>query len=116
GSVDGTAEILRSLKDEGLPIFLAQEPKADFDQQLLTNRLVRHIFATSEASWVFPLDADEFLRAQSREELEAALGASPLPTHLALDWCTYVPAFDHRGDPLAHLRAARRVAADGHGF
>jgi hypothetical protein len=64
-SVDETPDILRELKAEGLPIFIAQDTSPAFDQQLMTNRLVRHLFATTEAAWVFPLDADEFLRARA---------------------------------------------------
>ena len=66
-SVDETPDILRDLKAEGPPVFIAQDPSPMFDQQPMQNRLVRHLFPTTEAAWVFPLDADEFVRAPSRQ-------------------------------------------------
>ena len=66
-SVDATPDILRALKDEGPPIFLARDESPTYDQQAMQNRLVRHLFSTPEAAWVFPIDADEFLRAPSRD-------------------------------------------------
>jgi hypothetical protein len=116
GSVDATPDILRALTAEGLPIFVAQEPRPVFDQQALQNRLVRHVFATSDAAWVFPLDADEFLRAPSPQSLRATLGAHPAATDVALEWQTYLPSFESGGESLARLRGARRVQDDRHDF
>ena len=93
-SVDATPDILRALKDEGLPIFLARDESPTYDQQAMQNRLVRHLFSTTEAAWVFPIDADEFLRAPSRDALRGTprrLGHVP---DVALEWATHVPDFD----------------------
>jgi len=54
GSIDGTSEILAALVAEGLPVFVARNDTPAFDQQRLINRLVRHIFRTSDADWVLP--------------------------------------------------------------
>lgn len=69
GSLDATPDILRQLVDEGLPVFVGQESAGAFDPQVLSNRLVRHVFATSDADWVVPLDADGFLKTPSRPVL-----------------------------------------------
>jgi hypothetical protein len=76
-SVDETPDILRELKAEGLPIYIAEDPSPVFDRQPMQNRPVRHLFATTEAAWLFPLDADEFLRAPSCGFSAAASPRSP---------------------------------------
>ena len=116
GSLDGTADILRRLIGEGLPVFLGHESTPAFDQQPMINRLVRHVFATSDADWVFPLDGDEFLKTPGRPTLEASLAGLAGVPDASLDWQTYVPDFDAAGDPLALLRSARRVRDDRHGL
>ncbi len=116
GSVDGTTEILGALVAERLPVFVARDDTPAFDQRKLTNRLVRHVFATSDADWVFPLDADEFVKVASRRHLESVLRAIPRDGHLMLPWLTYVPRFDLSGDALTPLRSARRVVQQRHGF
>jgi len=115
-SVDATPDILRALKDEGLPVFLARDESPAFDQRPMQNRLVRHLLATSDATWIFPLDADEFLRAPSRDALVNALSSVGNIPDLALEWTTYVPDFDAHDDVLACVRNARRVRDDGHGL
>ena len=93
-SVDATPDILRALKDEGLPIFLARDESPTYDQQGMQNRLVRHLFSTTEAAWVFPIDDDEFLRAPSRDALRGTLASVGHVPDVALEWATHVPDFD----------------------
>lgn len=115
GSVDGTSEILAALVAEGLPVFAARDDTPAFAQRKLMNRLVRHVFATSDAEWVFPLDVDEFVKVESRRQLEAILQAVPRTRHLVLPWLTYVPLFDGAEEILTILHSARRVAEQRHG-
>jgi hypothetical protein len=114
-SQDGTFEILQAMAGEGLPVFLARETSPVFDQITLYNRLVRHIFATSDADWVFPLDADEFLKTPSRGTLEGVLAADDAAPALTVDWQTYVPTV-FASDALATLRAAQRLRVERHGL
>jgi len=114
-SQDGTYEILQAMAGEGLPIFLARETSKEFDEFGVCNRLVRHIFATSDVDWVFPLDADEFVKTPSRAALEALLAADPAAPAVTLEWLTYVPTV-FANDALATLRAARRLSAERHGL
>lgn len=116
GSLDATPDILRQLVEEGLPVFVGQETTPGFDHQTLSNRLVRHVFATSDADWIVPVDADEFLKTPSREALDEALAALAGLPCVSVDWRTYVPRFDEGSDLLAQLRSARRVRDDGHGL
>ena len=116
GSSDGTSEILAALSAEKFPVFLARNETASFDQQGLMNQLVRHIFKTSDANWVFPLDSDEFIKVRSRSALESVLRNVSASGHLVLPWLTYVPRFEETADMLTLLRSALRVAEQRHGF
>ena len=113
GSTDGTSDILAALLREGLPVFIGNEDEPAFNPPTVVNRLVRHVFATSDANWVFPLDCDEFLKTPSRAHLEDTLRAVPPQRHLQLDWLTYVPQFDVGDDmhQIAPLRATSRNRA-----
>jgi hypothetical protein len=116
GSVDGTSEILAALVAEGLPVFVGRDHTPSFPHQRLLNRLVRHVFQTTDADWIFPLDSDEFVKTGSRRQLETLLEGVPRTRHLVLPWLTYVPPFDGDADALASLRHARRVVEQRHGF
>jgi hypothetical protein len=116
GSLDATPDILRRLIAEGLPVYLGHDSTAGVDQQPMINRLVRHVFATSDAAWVFPLDGDEFLKTPARATLEESLAALAGVPEVSFEWLTYVPAFDPAADPLTLLRSARRVRDDRHGL
>jgi len=116
GSCDGTSEILAALAAERLPIFVARDETPALHLSRPMNRLVRHVFTRTDAEWVFPLDADEFLKVGSREELLATCASIPSGGHLVLPWLTYVPRFDAGADVLSQLRSARRVAQQRHGF
>jgi hypothetical protein len=116
GSSDGTSEILAALAAERCRVFVARDETPAFDQRALMNRLVRHVFATSDADWIFPIDTDEFIKVGSRQQLEEVLTRVSPPGHLVLPWLTYVPRFDVGDDALTTLRSARRVAQQRHGF
>lgn len=115
GSNDGTVDVLRKLVAEGLPVFLGHESDPEFDQQTMKNRLVRHVFATSDADWVFPLDADEFFKVPDRGALEAWLREHAQHADVSLEWQTYVPSFE-QADTMSALASARRVRDDAHGL
>lgn len=114
-SQDGTFEILQAMAGEGLPVFVARETSPVFDKLTLCNRLVRHVLTTSDADWVFPLDADEFLKTPARATLEAALARDNAAPAVAIDWQTYVPTV-FADDTLATLRSARRLRVERHGL
>src|SRR5438309_2714828 len=61
GSTDGTLDILRALKSEGLPLDIEQDPAPGYWQWQRMTRLMHQAVATLGADWILPLDADEFL-------------------------------------------------------
>jgi len=94
-SVDGTSEILVKLHAEGLPLRVSRDPAPVYRQSDTMTALARELLSVDGADFVFALDADEFLKAESRNSLERALAAVPPRTHAAMHWLTYVPdSFD----------------------
>jgi hypothetical protein len=89
-ATDGTREILQALAGEGLPLTLGEVQEESFDQERHTNAAARLAFKDMAADFVFPIDADEFIRAGDRRELENALAALPPANAGALPWHTYM--------------------------
>lgn len=109
GSTDATPAILAALSAEGLPLRIEVDAELEFRQSEIVSRLARRIFATTDADFIFLLDADEFLKIPSRERLEAALASLPPQVHAVQEWHTYVPDFYRALDPASLIRSARRV-------
>jgi glycosyltransferase involved in cell wall biosynthesis len=84
GSTDATPAILAALSAEGLPLQIEVNTGLEFKQSEIVTQLARRILATTDADFIFLLDADEFLKVPSRPRLEAgqiAFVTSPsLPT------------------------------------
>ncbi len=94
-SIDGTAEILAKLQAEGLPLRVARDADPAYRQSETMTALAREALTRDAADFVFALDADEFLKVESRSDLEATLAEVPVGMHAAMHWLTYVPdAFD----------------------
>lgn len=90
GSTDATPAILRSLQAEGLPITLLHDPSLSFQQGPRITELARQAFARLGADVVFPLDADEFVKVESRLVLERALTAVPSGHFGQIAWQNHV--------------------------
>jgi len=101
-SVDGTAEIVRALEAEGLPVTIKEPRFAGFSQGAELTHLAKSLFAHPDpafrADFVVPLDADEFLKLPSRDYLYRALPAVPGEFYPAVRWENYFPM--HPGDLL----------------
>lgn len=89
GSTDDTPVIVRRLREEGLPVELESDPVPVHRQGQTLTRLMHALHASLDPDWIFPLDADEFLRPHgaSLAKCLAGMGASPV----AIPWQTYVP-------------------------
>lgn len=100
-STDATVEILAALQGEGLPIALVPHAAtASYYQGKSTTRLLAHALARGEWDFIFPLDADECLMAESREALERELAALGPETVAGLSNVDYlVTPEDDAGDP-----------------
>lgn len=119
GSIDGTSEILAALVAEGLPLVVKRDDSPGFAQSDIVTGLVREIFETTPAHFVFAIDADEFLKIPSRPLLERVLGQVPPGMHALMRWQTYVPDFRSaaRGLSLRQLLASsNRLEQERHGL
>lgn len=109
-STDRTLTILTALCAERLPLVVKRHEAPGYLQAEITTSATREVFARTGADFVFPLDADEFLKVGSRAELDEYLRSLPPEVHPVLEWPTYVPPFDDvRRDVVASIRAARRL-------
>jgi len=110
GSADATNDILLALCREKLPLVVMRNDAPGYLQPEIVTETVRTTLAKSGADFVFPLDADEFLKCASRDLLERALASLPPGMHGQVHWLNYVPALAHPApDVLAALRGARRA-------
>ena len=60
-STDGTADILSKMRAEGMPLVLFQAREVDWAQEQFVNILMHLAAEKFDASWIFPLDVDEFV-------------------------------------------------------
>ena len=112
--VDGTDEILRSLRAEGLPLVLRPPVHEGFRQAGETEPVARQLLASGAASHVLLLDADEFLKAPDAGYLRRALPAIPAGKFGAWRWQGYVPLpEDDAAEPNPLRRIRHRRAEEG---
>jgi len=112
-STDRTLAILTAMCAERLPLVVKRHEAPGYLQAEITTTAAREVFARTPADFVFPLDADEFLKVGSRAELERYLKSLPPDAHPVFDWPTYVPPFDGIDrDIVACARAARRLTGE----
>jgi hypothetical protein len=91
GSFDGTSVILAKLQAEGLALRVVPDGDAAFFQSRRMTEVARETLQRENADFVFALDADEFLKIESRARLERALAVMPPGLHALAHWLTYVP-------------------------
>jgi len=89
-SVDKTLEVLTRLAAEGLPVVVLKDRDRAFRQGERITTMARRYLAELDAEWCFALDADEFIRAPSRQALEASLEAIPAGAHGLVSLQNYV--------------------------
>ncbi len=93
-SEDRTLWVLKKLQDEGLPLHIHTSDDPSHQQEAITSRLARKIVALSNVDFVVPLDADELLSIQSREEFHSILNVIPPGSAGAMLWQTFLPDTD----------------------
>jgi hypothetical protein len=117
GSVDGTSEVLARLQAEGLPLQVRPELDPAYRQSATMTLLAREALAQHGADFVFALDADEFLKLESRASLERALTQVPVDAHAVMQWLTYVPdAFDSDPGTFGPGHLWWRLKTERHGL
>ncbi len=114
-SADDTVLILKALAREGLPLMLLANEAVAYAQKEIMTSALRHVLSSTPADYVFPLDADEFIKTPSRERMERALAAMPANAHGLMTWPTYVPDFELPWEGIvACARRARRLSEERH--
>lgn len=97
-STDKTLEILQSLKNEGLPIFVIEDDTMDFDKVKKINNLLHRAVDEFNADIVVPLDADEFLLSSNGGNPRKYLETLESPNYYVAKWKVYVPDFSKNTD------------------
>jgi hypothetical protein len=111
-STDGTYDVLRSLRDAGLPLVLLREASVGYEQSRYMTRLLHIAMQQFGADWVAPLDADEFVEPPEGTTLAGFLAARD-GVPVALRWSNVVwpPEADCSDELNPVLRLRRRMPA-----
>ncbi len=88
-ATDGTGEEMRRFDDPRVKLHVYEVDRQERYQGALLNTLARQAFARG-ADWVFCLDGDEFLGADSRAEVEQALDELGADV-MMMPWINLVP-------------------------
>jgi hypothetical protein len=94
-STDGTREFLVDVAKSETKIHLYSFNHPGYFQAEITNYLAQLVVQTYPNSWLFPLDADEFLNVSGREEFLSLLDKQNLEQILLLRWQNCVPLYLH---------------------
>jgi Glycosyl transferase family 2 len=111
-SSDGTATILDALEREGLPIVRGYDASPSHYQALETTKAIKAAMRDGKYDYVVPLDCDEFVVAESRDEFETQLvqcsGGAGLMHYL-----TYTPTYtDDAENPDVLRRIQHRIVLE----
>jgi hypothetical protein len=104
-SQDASADLVRRLRDEGLPVELREISDAVFRQSVVATALMRELATEEPGAWVLPLDADEFIVGG---DLRAVLESLPRDQPATLPWRTYVPTPEDDDTERHLLRRVRK--------
>jgi Glycosyl transferase family 2 len=110
-SSDATPRILSALAAEGLPITVLHDRSLAFTQGPTTTRLARNACVQLGADFVFPLDADEFVKCESRSALESGLSRVPAGKLGSLAWQNYIVSDSDNGEEIDPAKRIRYRAA-----
>jgi hypothetical protein len=115
GSVDGTSAILVQLQRENLNLRIVRDPSVGFFQAERMTALARETISRERADFVFVIDADEFVKAKSRDSLERELAMLPSEAHASVQWQTYVPCSFAESAVFGQEHLRRRLKDELHG-
>lgn len=108
-SSDATAEILRRLRDEGLPLTIGLDTSIEFHQGRVLSAAMRQALERYSCDYGFALDADEFVVPGSRDALERELARIPDGGVGYLRWSLHVPDRAVRADAHPFERMRLRI-------
>jgi hypothetical protein len=107
GSTDGTAEILQKLKEEGFPLILFHASKVAWDHAHFVTEMMRLAFNDHDASWVAPLDVDEFIELPPGATSAQCLPPPSVGFAVELRWSNFAwqrNLAESEGNPVEQLR------------
>lgn len=109
GSTDDTLPILLDLQAEGLPLTVRRDATPIHRQGEALTELMHELHETMDPDWIFPLDADEFLRSDA-SDMRGVI-ATCMETPLAIPWRTYVPreSDPSESNPLKRITWRRSI-------
>jgi radical SAM protein with 4Fe4S-binding SPASM domain len=97
GSCDDTKSILESLRAEGLPLYIYDDPETNYLQDAKMSQILHAAMKTFQPELIVPLDADEFIVANESKSPRAVLEDVDLQKLHYVKWRTYIP--DESDDP-----------------
>lgn len=98
GSCDGTIEILKQLKEEGIPIYLYDENCSEMETLRFANEYLYKIFDKTKCDWIIPIDTDEFFCERSGKNPRIFLEETSQDEIVSIKWRTYICDSEKRGD------------------
>jgi glycosyltransferase involved in cell wall biosynthesis len=112
-SHDSSAEIVRKMQAEGLPVELRHNRDVEFQQDAIINELLGYCARDKRADWIFPLDLDEFVACKEGADLRHIVATADREVPLRLPWKTYVPTSeDDSAEPLVFRRMTMRLSRE----
>jgi hypothetical protein len=92
-STDGTREFLLNIAKATDKIYLYSFEHPGYFQSEITNELARIASQEHPGSWLFALDADEFIAIKSKTEFSGLLQSKQLNSILRLNWRNCLPIY-----------------------
>lgn len=89
-SSDNTRAILLALQAEGLRLAVFDDPIFAYAQSQKMTRIARYLHRTLRPDFLFPLDADEFISANTRSDVLSALASIPEGGVGFIPWVSHV--------------------------
>lgn len=115
-SGDGTGEILDALVAEGLPITVWRTARNFYAQKKMFSWFILRLRDQMEPQYLFIIDADEILLANSRDVLDRALEAIPKGQIGRAPWCSFLPDIGWTRAVFTPEAFSRRLAQESHSF
>lgn len=114
-SSDRTPEILKKLREEGLPIFIFNDNDPEFTQSKKTTQLMYYSFQQYHPDIILPLDADEFLVSTNHlEHPRDILNKIDLNQLHYINWRTYILNGEENKNELFIPKRITYARADHH--
>jgi hypothetical protein len=89
-SLDNTMQILERLRAEGISLEIRTDTRAAHRHGEVMTELLQDVL--SEADWILPLDADEFLQTEDGRSPVEVIRDLPMDSVYEIPWKTYLPS------------------------